>query len=154
MEIDKSKELVSKITLINNRLNFIGNVEGNEPVSIDYTPPLGDNLGYTSLELFLLSLSSCIGSAVLTFLRKMRKTLTGFEVRAKGIRKEDHPTAFKEIFIEINLEATDVSDDDMKKVLKLSEDTYCPVWAMIKGNVEMNVKFNVTCGKVLSSLEE
>jgi putative redox protein len=75
--IDKSKEVTTSITLVNDKLNFSGTVEGNSPVSIDYTPPLGDSLGYTSLELLLLSFSSCVGTAMLTFLRKMQKTAAG-----------------------------------------------------------------------------
>ncbi|MDP4116296.1 MAG: hypothetical protein Q8903_09190 [Bacteroidota bacterium] len=47
---DKSKELNASITLINEKLNFKGVVEDNMPIYIDYTPPLGDNMGYTSLE--------------------------------------------------------------------------------------------------------
>ena len=141
--IDKSKELNASIILINDKLNFTGIVEKNSPVSIDYTPPLGDNLGYTSLELLLLSLSSCIGSSMLTFLRKMKKTITGFEIHAKGIRKEDHPTGFKTIILEINLKSTDTAADDLEKVIKLSEETYCPVWSMLKGNVEIETKYNI-----------
>ena len=79
MSIDKSMELKTTIQLLNEKLHFEGKVDGNEPVSIDYTPPLGDNLGYTSLELFLLSLSSCTGSAILVFLRKMKKSIDFFE---------------------------------------------------------------------------
>ena len=129
--------------LINDKLNFKGIVENNVPISIDYTPPLGDNLGYTSLELQLLSLTSCIGSSILTFLRKMRKTIIGCEINAKGIRKEEHPTCFKTIFIEINVNSPDVTAEDLDKVIKLSEDTYCPVWAMLKGNVEIDVKCKI-----------
>jgi putative redox protein len=73
MITDKSKELKTSIQLLNEKLHFEGIVDGNEPISIDYTIPLGDNLGYTSLELFLLSLSSCTGSAILVLLRKMKK---------------------------------------------------------------------------------
>jgi hypothetical protein len=54
---DKSKELNASITLINDKLHFKATVGENEPISIDYTPPFGNNLGYTSLELLLLSLS-------------------------------------------------------------------------------------------------
>lgn len=75
--IDKSKELRTKATLINGKLNFEGIVNGNQSISVDYTPPLGDNLGYTSLELLLLSLSSCAGSAMLVILRKMNKLIEG-----------------------------------------------------------------------------
>jgi putative redox protein len=138
---DKSKELNTSISLVNDKLFFSGTVENNLPVSIDYIPPLGDNLGYTSLELLLLSLSSCIGSAVLTFLRKMKLTITTFDIQAKGFRKEEHPTGFKTIIISINLTSPNVTDEDMNKVIKLTEDTYCPVWSMLKGNVEVETKY-------------
>lgn len=138
-QIDKTKELEASIVLLNDKLHFNGTVEGNEPVSIDYIPPYGDGLGYTSLELLLLSLSSCIGSGLLTFLRKMRKTITRFEIATKGIRREEHPTAFKTIFVEIKITSPDIEEADVKKMLSLLEETYCPVWTMIKGNVEVEV---------------
>ena len=137
---DKSKELNASISLINEKLHFNGIAGDNIPVSIDYTPPLGDNLGYTSLELLLLSLSSCIGSAILTMLRKMRKTITGLKINSKGIRREEHPTGFKTIYLEVNLKSSDTSVAELNKVIKLSEETYCPVWAMIKGNTEVMIK--------------
>jgi hypothetical protein len=77
---DKSKELKTSINLLNDRLHFSGFTDGNDPVSIDYTPPLGDNLGYTSLELLLLS---------------------------------------------------------------LTEDKYCPVYSMIKGNVDVEISYSI-----------
>lgn len=140
---DKSKELTTSIRLLNEKLHFEGNVDGNEPVSIDYTPPLGDNLGYTSLELLLLSLSSCVGSAVLSFLRRMQKTITACDITAKGIRREEHPTGFSSISLYISLTSVNTTSDDLNKVLKLSEETYCPVWAMLKGNVEVIVNHSI-----------
>jgi putative redox protein len=141
--IDKSKELTASVRLVNDRLHFSATVEGNKAISIDYVPPLGDNLGYTSLELLLLSLSSCIGSAVLTFLRKMNKTIISCNINTHGIRKQDHPTGFKSISVEINIQSSDVKGNDMQRVIKMAEDTYCPVWSMLKGNVEVDIKFNV-----------
>jgi putative redox protein len=141
---DKSIELNSSLDLINDKLHFRGVVETNVPVSIDYIPPLGDNLGYTSLELFLLSISSCVGSAVLTFLRKMKKSITGCQIQAKGIRRTEHPTGFEKIILTIHLESSDTSDEDLQKVIKLSEDQYCPVWAMIKGNVVLEINYKIS----------
>jgi putative redox protein len=43
----------------------------------------------------------------------------------------------------INLKSPDTTEDDLKKVLKLSEETYCPVWALLKGNVEIEVKYSI-----------
>lgn len=136
---DKSREMKGSVRLINNKLHFSGTVEGNAPVSIDYIPPLGDDLGYTSLELLLLSLSSCLGSAVLIFLRRMQKTVAEFEIVSKGTRNEEHPTGFNTIMMDIYLKSPDVQEADLKKVVALAEEKYCPVWAMIKGNVEVKV---------------
>lgn len=52
---DKSKELTTTVKLENDRLLFEGIAEGNKPIAIDYIPPFSDKLGYTSLELMLLS---------------------------------------------------------------------------------------------------
>lgn len=141
---NKSKELSTSVKLINDRLNFSGIVEGNSPISIDYIPPLGDNLGYTSLELLLLSLSSCLGSAMLLFLRRMQKTISEFEITAKGERNEDHPTGFKNIVMTIHLKSPDVNEADLEKVVALAEEKYCPVWSMIKGNVVINLEYVIS----------
>jgi putative redox protein len=45
--------------------------------------------------------------------------------------------------MDIQIKSTDVTEADMQKVIKLSEDTYCPVWSMLKGNVEVEVVFSI-----------
>jgi putative redox protein len=138
---DKSKELNTSVKLLNDKLHFEGTAEGNAPVSIDYIPPLGDNLGYTSLELLLLSLSSCLGSALLTFLRRMEKNIGSFEINAIGSRKNNHPTSFSHVTLEIKLTSSNISLSELKKLTRLAEDAYCPVWDMIRGNVQVDVKY-------------
>lgn len=142
-ETDKSRELRTSIDLLNQKLHFEGKVTGNEPVQIDYTPPLGDNLGYTSLELLLLSLSSCLGSSALTFLRRMNKTIHDFRIESSGIRKQEHPTGFSSIEMKVIVKSPDLQDADLDKVVKLSEDKYCPVWSMIRGNVGVSVIYDI-----------
>jgi putative redox protein len=141
--MDKSKELTASLKLINDKVHFTGSVDGNSPVSIDYTPPLGDNLGYTSLELLLLSLSSCLGSATLTFLRRMGKTITGFEISSRGFRKQAHPTGLSLIIMEMDICADNLTNAEVDKVIQMSEEMYCPVWSMLKGNVTIEVKYNI-----------
>jgi putative redox protein len=136
---DKSKELSVLLNLVNDKLHFIGNTGTNDSISIDYTPPLGNNLGYTSLELFLMSLSSCIGSAVLVLLRKMGKSIQGLEINATGIRREQHPTCFSTITLNLILKSADVTDTEFEKVIGLSDEKLCPVYAMIKGNVDVSI---------------
>jgi putative redox protein len=96
-------------------------------VSIDYVPPLGDNPDYTSLELLLLSLSSNMGSVILTFLRKIKKTITGLEIHSRGARREVHPTGFKTIILVIDLTSSDITKNELKRVIELAENAYCSV---------------------------
>jgi len=138
-----SDYLEANVTLINDRLHFVGNAMKNEPVHIDYVPPLGDSEGYMSLQLFLLSLASCAGSSVLTFLRKMKKDIQGCEIKASGTRFSQHPTMFEKITLEFKLKSDNVLPEDVEKVIALSEATYCPVWAMIKGNVNVESKYTI-----------
>jgi len=141
--IDKSKEVISSVELINDKLNFKGGVEDNQPVLIDYVPPYGDGNGYTSLELFLLSLSSCLGSSILSLIRRGGKTVKGLKIESKGYRKEEHPTSFKTVEIKIFIKSSNVESIDVDKAIKVSEDMLCPVWNMIKGNVEVNVIYEI-----------
>jgi putative redox protein len=138
-----SDMLEAKLDLINSKLHFTGEAGSNEPIHIDYIQPLGDGEGYTSLQLFLLSFASCAGSSVLTFLRRMKKNISSCEIRAYGNRRQEHPTCFEKITLDFIIGSEDVQPADIDKVITLSEETYCPVWAMIKGNVIVETKYTI-----------
>lgn len=136
-------ELEIRIEYLNDRLYSKGISSNNKPILMDYVPPLGDNLGYTSLELLLLSLSSCITNTMIIFLRKMRKDINVVSVIAKGVRKSEHPTGFKAIQIELIIKSGDLTNDIVDNVIKQSENQYCPVWSMLKGNVDVQVIYKI-----------
>jgi len=73
----------------------------------------------------------------------MKKTISGFEIHSTGIRKEEHPTGFKTIKLLMTIKSVDTTDEDVDKVIKLSEEMYCPVWSMLKGNVEIEVNYRI-----------
>ena len=135
--------LNTEIKIVNDKIHFIGKAKDNEPVSIDYSSPIGDDLGYTSLELFLLSLSSCIGSSLALLLRKMNKTVSGLEIKAQGLRRTLHPTSFEKITLEIIITSDDITPQAVDRALALSEDSICPVWAMIKNSVEVITNYTI-----------
>lgn len=144
---DKSKELHAVVTLLNKKLHFSGEVQGNAPISIDYTAPYGDDLGYTSLELLLLSFSSCVGSALLVLLRKMQKRPEHLRISSRGLRKTEHPMSFSAIELNIELAAEHTLIEDVEKALQIAEKGLCPVWDMIKGNVTVTFTIDVQPGK-------
>ena len=111
----------------------------NPAVITDYIPPLGSRQGYTSLELFLASLCSCLGSTAAIFLRQMKKHVGGITVNAQGVRRQEHPTGFETIGLHVRVVSDDAEEADVARVLQMAEDTYCPVISMIKGNVQVQI---------------
>jgi putative redox protein len=137
-------EIISaSVQLINDKVMFEGRARNHTPVIMDYHPPLGDDLGYTGLEMLLVSLSGCSASVVVPMLRKMRITVNGFEVKAVGNRRDTHPTVLTDISLKFILHSPDATKENLEKAIKLAEDTYCPVWAMLKGNVEIKTELQI-----------
>ncbi len=119
--IDKSKELEANLILINDNVKFSGEAAGNPSINIDYVPPIGGGDGYTSLELLLLSLSSCLGTAVLIMLRRENISITSFAIKSKGSRRQEHPTGFETIDLEISIKSENLTPAIMDKVINISE---------------------------------
>ena len=133
------------IRLINDKVRFTGVSEANpdHPLSIDYVPPLGDGMGFRGLELFLLSFGGCSATAVVALLRKMGKTVAGFEVKAKGIRSGKPPIRLEKICIEFLLESKDAEEKDLRRAVQLAEESLCPVWQLIKNNVDVVPEYRI-----------
>ncbi|OPY87003.1 MAG: hypothetical protein A4E71_01265 [Smithella sp. PtaU1.Bin162] len=140
-------ELQEEVTvhLINDKVRFTGVSGANpdQPVTFDYKPPLGDGQGYNGLELLLMSFSGCSATAIVYLLRKMRKTVSGLEVQAKGIRREEPPIKLEKIFIKFILNSKDTKDTDIQRAIQLAEQAACPVWQMIKNNVEVVTEYEI-----------
>lgn len=125
------------VELVDEKVRLLGCTRGLPPVTSDYFPPLGDGQGYTGLELLLLSLAACSATAVIPLLRRMKKTVAGLKVNASGVRRMEHPTSFERIDIEFVLASPDADAADLGKAVALAEGSISPVWAMLKGNVEI-----------------
>jgi len=133
------------VRLINQKVQLTGvsNTNPDHPITFDYKPPLGDGQGYNGLELLLMSLGGCSATAIVYLLRRMGKTVSGLEVKAKGIRREEPPIKFEKIFIEFILHSKDTKDTDIRKAIQLAEKAVCPVWQMIKNNVEVVPEYRI-----------
>ena len=126
----------------------VGNLQGKvhltgrghtpHEVQIDYIPPFGEDDGFMSLELLLISLARCSGHAVLLLLRKMGMTVNGLEVGATGTRRDEHPTMITDVELDFRLQGEGLDVASVEKAIQLAEETYCPVWAMLKGNVAIS----------------
>jgi len=142
--MSKNMEEIS-VCLINQKVKLSGISKSNPemPVTFDYKPPIGDGQGYNGLELLLMSLGGCSATAVLYLLRKMGKTVNGLEVKAAGLRTEQPPIKFEKIYLDFILDSKDTKDTDIQRALKLAEESVCPVWQMIKNNVEVITQYQI-----------
>jgi putative redox protein len=139
-----STQMEFAVQLVNEKVKFTGSLRGLEPITVDYMPPIGNGEGYTSLELFLMSMSTCAGTSVISLLRRLGKKVDALKITSIGTRKEEHPTCFSKIILIFDLESPDTEIKDMEKAIQISEEKFCPVWAMIKNNVEVVPEIRIT----------
>jgi putative redox protein len=123
-------------------MHFQGTSEFAHEVPIDHGPPLGTGEGIKPMELTLMSLAACSGQTIISLLEKMRQDVKSFSVRAEGKRQEDHPKIFTEIQLEFRVEGRGLDRALVEKAVRLSEEKYCPVWAMMKKSAA--VKSSIT----------
>ena len=138
-----SNQFEVTVNLTNQKVQFVGVSMSNpdRPIAFDYLPPLGDGQGYRGLELLLMSFTGCVSTAIVYLLRKMGRTISGFKVNAKGIRREQ-PLSIERICLEVILESKDVQDLDIQSAIKQAEEL-SPVWTMLKNNVEVIIEYRI-----------
>src|SRR5512145_1876302 len=107
------------VNLTNNKVQFTGISPANPdcPIVFDYKPPIGDGNGYNGLELLLMSLAGCSGTAITFLLRKMGKDISGLTVDAKGIKRDQPPIKFEKIFLKFIISSKDAKDADIRRAI-------------------------------------
>jgi len=133
------------VQLINQKVQFRGVSKANpgRPIAFDYPAPLGDGQGFNGLELLLMSLAGCSATALVYLLRKKGKTVSGLDVQAKGLRSAQPPLKFDRIFLEFKLQSPDAQAADLQQAVQLAEASVCPVWQLLKNNVEVVPSFSL-----------
>ena len=137
--------LTASAQLTNGRVMFRGE-SGGHTVMTDYVPPYGDGQGFMPLQLFLVSLSSCLGGTVKVLAGAMKRHVGGMTVTAEGDRRDTHPTMFESIRLHVRVVSDDITDDDMAAMLKKAEEVLCPVAAMVKATVPLHMDFEIVRG--------
>jgi putative redox protein len=82
------------------------------------------------MELVLIGLCGCTASDVVNILRKKREPFTSLEVRARAERAANPPSVYTEIRLTYRVGGK-VSAKAMEDAVRLSEEKYCSVAAML-----------------------
>ena len=124
-------------------MRFEGRSRSGRTVEIDFVPPGGMLESYSPLELLLASLAACSGQVVAGLLKRMGQEIAGFRVVARGVKKDIHPTVLTSVALEFEFSGGSLDPASVAKALALSEERYCPVWAMLKASVPIKAEYRL-----------
>ncbi|HJV37951.1 MAG TPA: OsmC family protein [Geothrix sp.] len=100
--------------------------------------PAGDGAptkGPRPKGLVLAGLGGCTAIDVVSILEKMRVKLDGLEVQVSAEAREEHPRTFTGIHVRYVFRGRNLPMDKLERAVKLSEETYCGVSAMLRPTV-------------------
>ncbi len=101
------------------------------------------NTGAKPIELVAIALAGCTAFDVINILRKKRQEVTGYEVKVEADQTPDPPQVFTRVRIHHIVTGTDVSRQAVEDAIRLSEEKYCSVGAMVKLSAELQTTFEI-----------
>jgi putative redox protein len=93
--------------------------------------------GNSPMELVLIGLCACTGYDVVSILTKKREPFTSLEVRAEAERAAAPPTVYTDVRL-IYRVGGNVSHKSVEDAVKLSEEKYCSVAAMLQKTAKIS----------------
>ncbi len=128
----------AKATWIENH-RFNGVASSEHSIVVD-----GDKqAGNSPMELVLIGLCGCTGYDVASILGKKRELFTSLEVRALAERATSPPSVYTEIRL-IYRVGGKVSHKAVEDAVRLSEEKYCSVSAMLRQTVKISFEIEYT----------
>jgi putative redox protein len=107
---------------------FIGAASSGHALVVDAGQTKSGN---GPMELVLIGLCGCTGVDVVSILRKKREPFTAVEVRAEAERASEPPSVYTKIKLVYRVSGK-VSRKAVEDAVRLSEEKYCSVAAMLK----------------------
>jgi putative redox protein len=108
---------------------------------------LDDTVGATGpkpIELVASALAGCTAFDVVTILRqKYHQKVTGYEVRVEADQSERPPQVFTVVRIHHTVTGYDIDPAAVQEAIRLSEEKYCSVGAMVQKTASLQTTFDV-----------
>lgn len=101
------------------------------------------NTGAKPIELVAIALAGCTAFDVINILRKKRQQVTGYEVQVEADQEPNPPNVFTSVRIKHILTGVDVSPQAVEDAIRLSEEKYCSVGAMVQKSAELHTTFEI-----------
>ncbi len=118
---------------------FIGVASSGHGVVVDAG---SDKMGASPMELVLIGLCGCTGIDVVSILRKKREPFTHVEVRAEAERAPEPPSVYTSIRLIYRVTGA-VSRKAVEDAVRLSEEKYCSVAAMLRSTAQISYEIEL-----------
>lgn len=99
--------------------------------------------GPKPIELVAAALAGCTAFDVINILRKKRQRVTAYEVRVEAEQAEQPPAVFTRVRIHHLVTGFEVDAKAVADAIRLSEEKYCSVGAMVHRSAEFETTFDV-----------
>jgi len=76
-----------------------------------------------------------------------RQKLNRFDIAINGTRREEDPKYYDKIDIRYSLAGDSIRRDAVERAIRLSQEKYCSVRAMLKDSIKLNITYTITNGK-------
>jgi putative redox protein len=144
----KEEHLVESTLTWKKGLAFDAEIEGFR-LTVDGSPETGgQDYGPRPKGLVLTSLAGCTAMDVISILEKMRQEVTTFEVSAEGAVATEHPKRFERITVRYRLQGPGLEPEKAIRAVRLSEERYCAVSAMLRPGVVLESEVWVNGARV------
>lgn len=133
------KMVEAKINWIDGE-RFVGTASSGHSIVID-----SDRVRNTAngpMELVLVGLCACTATDVVSILRKKREPVAALEVRAEAERAPAPPSVYTSIKLVFSVSGP-VSVKAVEDAVRLSEQKYCSVSAMLKSTARITTEIRV-----------
>lgn len=119
-------------------MRFDGIASSGHSVIVD-----GDSkTGNSPMELVLVALCGCTGYDVASILKKKREPFTAIEISAEGEKAPEPPRVYTSIKLRYRITGK-VSRKAVEDAVRLSEEKYCSVSAMLKKTAKITYEIEL-----------
>ncbi len=103
----------------------------------------GHGAGISPMELMLTALAGCTAMDVISILQKKQQKVTAFEVQVEGVRADEHPKVYTQMWVKFIVTGHGVDEKAVERAIELSRDKYCGASATLRHTAEIHYSHEI-----------
>lgn len=129
------------LSLIDDKVKFqcVSEAHPDQPLILDYIPPLGTGQGIAGLEALTCSFAGCVSTAVVALLRRAGARIVSFKAQVTAFRKEQ-PLMLDKIVYTAELTSDNATEEMIKAVLERAGEM-SPVWLCLNPSITVETGY-------------